>query len=123
MSAALDRAGAEWESHWRRSTAKGPHTLRRESDWIANPIDAFVLSRLDKEGFITRRRPILRRCFVVSASISPGFHRDRGNRHVSLQDLNAAYPAAVDRLLASPHYGERWASLARFRAIRRFGRL
>jgi len=25
--------------------------------------------------------------------------------------LNAAYPAAVDRLLASPHYGERWARL------------
>lgn len=77
--------------------------------WVRNPIDAFVLARLRKEGLTPSPpapRPVLvRRAYLDLIGLPPtpaevdAFVRDRS--------LNA-WEKVVDRLLASPHYGERW---------------
>ena len=78
--------------------------------WVRNPIDAFVLSRLEKEKLTPRleaeRAVLLRRVSLDLTGLPPtpdevmAFEKDRGKD---------AYEKAVDRLLASPRYGERWA--------------
>ncbi|HEY7057224.1 MAG TPA: PSD1 and planctomycete cytochrome C domain-containing protein [Vicinamibacterales bacterium] len=82
--------------------------------WVRTPIDRFVLARLDKEGLKPSSEApfetLVRRVSLDLIGLPP-----------SLQELNdaladaaehgrdAAYASLVDRLLASPHYGERWA--------------
>lgn len=78
--------------------------------WVRNPIDAFVLSRLDREGIAPSpeapRETLLRRIALDLVGLPP-----------TLDDLDAflndfspdAYEKQIDRLLASPHFGEKWA--------------
>ena len=81
-----------------------------EASWAKNPIDAFVWARLRKEGLAPSpeadRETLLRRVSLDLIGLPP-----------TLAELDAfladsspdAYEKVVDRLLASPHYGERWA--------------
>jgi hypothetical protein len=88
-------------------------------DWVRNSIDAFVLARLDREGLSPSpeapRATLLRRLSLDLIGLPPTLEElDR-----FLEDGSpGAYERAVDRLLASPRYGERWArpwlDLARF---------
>src|SRR5690349_18509202 len=78
--------------------------------WCRNPIDRFILARLEKEGLTpapeASKNTLLRRVYLDLTGLPP-----------SPQELAAfladqspdAYEKVVDRLLASPHYGERWA--------------
>jgi hypothetical protein len=78
--------------------------------WAKTPIDAFVLARLDKEGITPApeadKATLLRRVSLDLTGLPP-----------TLQELDAflgdtspdAYAKEVERLLRSPHYGERWA--------------
>src|SRR5262245_40572159 len=85
-------------------------------DWNRNPIDAFVLAKLQSAGLtpspIAEPRVILRRLYFDLIGLPP--------TPEEVDDFVAAWDAAsakrqailesvVDRLLASPHYGERWA--------------
>ena len=112
--------GAKWQSHWSFTPPVRPaEPAVQNRAWVKNPIDTFILARLEKEGL----KP------------SPQVDRDRLLRRVSfdltglpptLAELNAfladtapdAYEKAVDRLLASPRYGERmavdWLDAARY---------
>jgi hypothetical protein len=77
--------------------------------WARTPIDRFVLARLEKEGLgpspPADRVTLLRRLSLDLIGLPP-----------TIEDVDAflsdtsprAYEKAVDRLLASPHYGERW---------------
>ncbi|MCI0641000.1 MAG: PSD1 and planctomycete cytochrome C domain-containing protein [Gemmataceae bacterium] len=77
--------------------------------WVRNPIDAFVLAKLEKENIKpspeAERTTLIRRLSFDLLGLPPtpdeveAFVKD-GSRD--------AYPKLVDRLLASPHYGERW---------------
>jgi hypothetical protein len=77
--------------------------------WLKNPIDNFVLSRLEKEGIKPSpeadRVTLLRRVTLDLIGLPPtvaeveAFTSDRSAN---------AYEKVVERLLASPHYGERW---------------
>ncbi len=77
--------------------------------WVRNDIDAFVLARLEKEGTAPSpeadRVTLLRRLSLDLLGLPPSpaevdaFLRDEGP---------GAYERVVERLLASPHYGERW---------------
>ncbi len=81
-------------------------------DWVRTPVDAFVLARLDHEGLQpspeASKEKLLRRVSLDLTGLPP-----------TLEELDAflndpapdAYEKAVDRLLDSPHYGERWARL------------
>jgi hypothetical protein len=85
-----------------------PSTSR--ADWVRNPIDAFLLARLDREGLKplpeAERATLLRRASLDLTGLPPtpaeldAFLADRSPN---------AYEKEVDRLLTSPHYGERWA--------------
>ena len=77
--------------------------------WVRNPIDAFILARLEREGLTPSaeadRAILLRRVSLDLIGLPPtpeevdAFLADRAAD---------AYERQVDRLLASPHYGERW---------------
>lgn len=105
--------GAKWNSHWAFEPPQRPAMSKvAEGGWVRNPIDAFVLSRLEREGLKhapeADRVTLLRRVSLDLVGLPPtiaeidSFLADKSDR---------AYENAVDRLLASPHYGERWARI------------
>ncbi len=81
----------------------------KNSRWVRNPIDAFVLARLEREGIEPSpeadRPTLLRRVYLDLIGLPPTTQDARaflGDRRPD------AYERVVDALLASPHFGERW---------------
>ncbi|MBI3697989.1 MAG: PSD1 domain-containing protein [Acidobacteria bacterium] len=80
-----------------------------EARWSANPIDAFIRQALDQKGLAPAppadRNTLIRRAYLDLLGLLPSpeevdaFVNDRSPR---------AYESLIDRLLASPQYGERW---------------
>ena len=104
--------GAEFTSHWAfKAPARPqvPNLSDNESNWVRNPIDAFILAKLKAEG-LSPSRPAdritwLRRLSLDVVGLPP-----------SISDVDAfaadnspdADVKQIERLLKSPHYGERW---------------
>jgi len=99
------------ERHWAwKAPAPGPVPSVRLKSWVANPIDAFILARLEAKGLrpapAASREQLIRRVALDLTGLPP-----------SLEEIDAflgdqqpgAYARMVDRYLASPGYGERWA--------------
>ncbi|MFO0984533.1 MAG: DUF1549 and DUF1553 domain-containing protein [Planctomycetota bacterium] len=81
-----------------------------DAAWPRTPIDQFVLARLEQEGIAPSaaadRRTLLRRVALDLTGLPPG----EGEIEAFVNDASPdAFAHVVDRLLASPHYGERWA--------------
>ncbi|MEP7361776.1 MAG: PSD1 and planctomycete cytochrome C domain-containing protein [Acidobacteriota bacterium] len=102
----------------RKPTAP-PAPAVRNASWVANPIDAFILARLDSKQLQpappASKRALLRRVFFDLMGVPPSL--DEANAF--LNDTSpTAYEKLIDRLLADSRYGERWArhwlDLARF---------
>jgi mono/diheme cytochrome c family protein len=102
--------GKDWRKHWAFKAPTRPNAPQvKNTRWLRNPIDAFVLARLEKERLQPAaeadRITLLRRLSLDLIGIPPtpeevdAFLADRSE---------AAYSKQVERLLASPHYGERW---------------
>ncbi len=77
------------------------------------PVDAFLLRKL-RENKLTRSEPadarsLIRRASVILTGLEPTPGRVAQFLTDSNADADAAYTALVDELLASPHFGERWA--------------
>ncbi|HLH03257.1 MAG TPA: DUF1553 domain-containing protein [Bryobacteraceae bacterium] len=113
-------SGATWETHWSFTPPKRPELPPvADEKWVRNPIDRFVLAKLQKEGLKPTpeadKVTLLRRVTFDLTGLPPtpaeldAFLKDKS--------LNA-YEKVVDRLLASPHYGERmamqWLDFARY---------
>jgi hypothetical protein len=83
-----------------------------DAHWIRNPIDNFILARLDHEGLkpavAADKRTLLRRLSLDLIGLPPTIEEVDG--FVADQSADA-YEKQVERLLASPHYGERWGRL------------
>ena len=84
----------------------------RQASWGINPIDYFVLSRLEQEGLKPSeelsREGLIRRVSLDLIGLPPSV----AEVEAFVSDLDpSAYEHLVDRLLASPHYGEKWARL------------
>ena len=82
----------------------------QQADWPRNPIDSFVLARLEAEGLQPSPRggPLHARPPRLPRPDRPA--ADAGEADAFVNDASPdAYEQLVDRLLASPHYGERWA--------------
>ena len=78
-------------------------------DWVRNPIDAFVLARLDQEGLApappASRRTLARRIYIDLVGLPPSPEE----LQAFLADASPdAYERLVDRLLEDKRYGERW---------------
>ena len=111
--------GAEWSSHWAYATPRRARPPRIEGSGTVNEIDAFVLGRLREVGLDLApeadRRTLLRRLSFDMTGLPPSPAEVEG----FLSDASPeAYEKQVDRLLNSPHYGERmamqWLDLARY---------
>ncbi len=112
--------GAEWQSHWAYEAPKRPAPPSIPAGALAhNEIDAFVLARLEDEGLRQApeadKRTLLRRLTFDLTGLPP----DPADVAAFLDDdAPDAYEKQVDRLLGSPHYGERmamrWLDLARY---------
>jgi hypothetical protein len=110
--------GAEYTPHWafvRPQRPEGP-TLKAP---VPNPIDAFIVARLGKEGFAPSleadKTTLIRRVTLDLIGLLP---TPKEVEDFLKDDSPNAYEKVVDRLLASPHYGERqarhWLDLARY---------
>ena len=114
--------GAKWEGHWAYQPPVRwavPALKQSHGSNAPSPLDAFVLARLEREGLSPAaeadRRTLLRRLSFDLTGLPPtpkevrAFETDRSPR---------AYEREVDRLLASPHFGERlaiyWLDLVRY---------
>ena len=108
--------GAAWPEkeppkHWAYVPPQRPALPPvKNSKWVRTPIDRFVLSRLDKEKLKPSpeadRAILLRRVSLDLIGLPPTI----AELEQFLTDRRSdAYERAVDRLLASPQYGERWA--------------
>ena len=112
--------GAKWEMLWSFVPPKRPPVPEvKDKAWPRNPIDNFVLARLESEGLKPSpeadKATLLRRVYFDLTGLPPtpaeidAFLADRSPD---------AYEKRVDQLLASPHYGERmampWLDLARY---------
>ena len=117
--------GADWPEnearrHWAFQKPERPTPPAvKDASWVRNEIDRFVLARLEQEGLHPQveadRSTLLRRLSLDLTGLPPTW--DDVQAFVKDSSPNA-YEAAVDRLLASPHYGEHmargWLDLARY---------
>ncbi len=99
--------------HWAyRKPARHIPPEVKNRDWIRNPIDNFILARLEKEGLEpspeAAKETLIRRLYLDLIGLPPT--PKEVDEFLADQDIKA-YEKVVDRLLHSPHYGERWARL------------
>ncbi|MFV2070678.1 MAG: DUF1549 domain-containing protein, partial [Pirellulales bacterium] len=103
--------GAEYQTHWAFvAPVRPPLPEVANRDWACNPIDPFVVAQLERAGLAPSpeadRRRLLRRLTLDLTGLPP----TPAQTAALLADRHPlAYQRLVDRLLASPHYGERWA--------------
>ncbi|MBV8550168.1 MAG: DUF1553 domain-containing protein [Acidobacteriaceae bacterium] len=113
-------AGAVWQTHWAFVPPKRPDLPPvQNKDWVRTPIDQFVLAKLEKEGLKPSpeadKATLLRRVTFDLTGLPP----TPAELQAFLDDTSPeAYEKVLDRLLASPHYGERmtmqWLDFARY---------
>ena len=104
------REGAQWKKHWAYEPTTSP-TVPTVNDrlWNSNPIDAFILSSLQQAGLSPNkpagRRVLIRRVYYDLTGLPP----NKDEVDAFLRDNSPdAYNKLIERLLDSPHYGERW---------------
>jgi mono/diheme cytochrome c family protein len=112
--------GAVWKGLWSLEAPKRAELLEvKNQAWARNAIDRFILSRLENDGLIPSpeadRPTLIRRLSLDLTGLPPA----PADVEAFLKDSSPdAYEKVVDRLLASPHYGERmaleWLDAARF---------
>lgn len=98
-------------SHWSfRRIAKPPEPPVKNPNWVRNPVDAFVLAKLESQRIEPSReaepRVLLRRLSLDLTGLPPT--PDEVAAYLRDESANA-YERQVERLLASPHFGEKWA--------------
>ena len=107
------KEGAKWEDHW-AFVAPKPQSLPsvKRANWARRPLDQFILARLEKEGLEPSpeadKSSLLRRVSLDLTGLPPTSEEQAAFLTDTSPD---AYEKQVDRLLASPGYGERWAAL------------
>ena len=119
--------GADWSEagrsevlHWAYNPPEQvPLPRVEQTDWPRNPLDRFILSRINSEGLSPSpeadRRTLIRRLSLDLTGLPPA----PDEVHAFVDDSRPdAYEWLVERLLASPHYGERqaiqWLDIARY---------
>src|SRR6266513_1949783 len=105
--------GAQWSDYWAFVPPKPqPLPTVKHANWVRQPLDRFILARLDRESLspsvAASKTELLRRVSLDLTGLPPTV--DEPSAFLSDNSDNA-YEQQVDRLLASPAYGERWASM------------
>ncbi|MBI1371284.1 MAG: DUF1553 domain-containing protein [Phycisphaera sp.] len=96
--------------HWSFQPIGNVAPPQSDNAWAANPIDAFVLAKLNDKGLTPAppadRRTLVRRVYLDMLGLLPTPEQAAAFVDDERPD---AYVRLVDSVLASPHYGERWA--------------
>jgi hypothetical protein len=112
--------GAGWEQHWAYVPPTRPaRPAVNDASWPRGPLDAFVLARLEAEGLVPEeeasREALIRRVTLDVTGLPPTIEEIDAFLADETED---AYARLVDRLLASPRYGEHmarsWLDAARY---------
>ncbi len=101
----------EKSDHWSlQPVARAVPPEYSNNRWVHNPIDAFILRKLNQNGLSPSpeadRRKLVRRLYLVMLGLPPP--PDRVDQFVN-DESPRAWSELVDEVLASPQYGERWA--------------
>jgi len=112
--------GAPWKGHWSYlKVERPPLPVAKTESWAKTPIDNFILQRLERDGLKPSseadRATLIRRLSFDLTGLPPSI----AEVDAFVADTSpSAYEKVVDRLLASPRYGERmaqkWLDLARY---------
>src|SRR5262249_40890182 len=112
--------GAKYEPHWSYAKVERPALPKvKNTAWPRNGIDYFILGRLEREKLVPSpeadRATLVRRVTIDLTGLPPTLAEVED----ALNDKSPEwYEKVVDRLLRSPHYGERqtrpWLDLARY---------
>lgn len=116
--------GAEYSGHWSFETPKSPEPPAiANSQWAKNPIDQFITHRLQQEDLRPTQEAAphiwLRRVTLDLTGLPPKLEElDAFETALKTSPKEVVYADVVDRLLKSPHYGERmamqWLDAARY---------
>jgi mono/diheme cytochrome c family protein len=98
-------------AHWAYQPVKRPALPAvKNQAWVRNPIDAFILARLEAKGLApappASKQEIARRLYYDLTGLPPTPRDIEAFVNDAAPD---AYEKLVDKLLTSPHYGEKWA--------------
>src|SRR5262249_36639183 len=105
-----DRSVGARVTHWAfQAPVRPAEPAAKTPAWVRNPIDRFILARLEQKGLTpapeAERLTLLRRLTLDLLGVLPSPQEAEEFVHDQRPD---AYERLVDRLLQSPHYGERW---------------
>ncbi|MBT7958381.1 MAG: DUF1553 domain-containing protein [Akkermansiaceae bacterium] len=110
------KEGAKWGEHWSFTSPKkhkAPNV--KDSTWPVGKIDHFILAKLESNGLkpSAPARPAewLRRASLDIIGLPPTIAELDAFEVAAKNDYAQAIEKETDRLLASPHFGERWASV------------
>src|SRR5688572_15020566 len=99
----------EDREHWSFLPLKSPPVPAIENAWVKTPVDQFILAALEAKGVrpstVAPRRTLVRRIHFDLTGLPPS--PEEVAAFVNDSAANAE-ERLIDRLLASPHYGERW---------------
>ena len=106
--------GAKWEQHW-AYIPPSEHISPPQTDnqsWISNNIDHFILNRMDGNGLKPSepadKATLVRRLYLDLTGLIPDLEEVESFVN---NNSESAYEDLVEKLLDSPHFGERWASM------------
>ena len=117
MGAPLPQAGvqegkiqASARTHWAFQPVKQPAVPKvKDQKWVPSPVDAFILAKLEPAGMQPAqpadKRTLIRRATYDLIGLPPTPEEVAA---FVADESPDAFAKVVDRLLASPHYGERW---------------
>jgi len=111
MTASGKTYGGAGKSHWAFQTVTKPAVPAvADNSWCRSPVDHFILAQLESAGLhpnpAADKRTLIRRVTFDLIGLPP---TEPEIQAFIADNSPDAYPRVVDRLLASPHYGERWA--------------
>jgi hypothetical protein len=107
------KEGAQWQDHWTFVAPKTqPLPQVKQTAWVRQPLDRFILARLEKESLQPSQEADKARLLRRASFDLTGLPPTAEELSAYMADLSPnAYEKQIDRLLGSSAYGERWASM------------
>lgn len=104
-----ERVRFHQRTHWAYQSLRQPAAAKPKSRWAKNQLDQLILEKLDSRNLTPSpqapRRILIRRLYLLLVGIPPTFEEIQAAVNDPSPDW---YERLVDRLMASPRYGERW---------------
>ncbi len=97
-------------AHWAFQPVRRPAIPAvKDRQWASNPIDSFILAKLEAKGFVPNppatKRELIRRAYYDLTGLPP---TPSAVQAFVADESPCAWEHLIDRLLASPRYGEKW---------------